>query len=235
MHLKSSCSFLIHLENKVWSVSVDIRSPTFSMLFRHNDNDHMSFMTRNQKWFHLELVFFFLKTYSHTIHSVILCIIISGNCRWQPSVNTNTHNGVKFPSQIIETIFNALNATIYSTTLLHETKYQSWIERRAIPHIHDNDLVAHLTLNFWFLALHLRLLLLPPNDKKILFPTDFRFNIHAHAPWIDCRVIVIVRSTVLLGGIIRSIMLLSKSVDHSPFSFMNSYKNNWSAVYLSDL
>lgn len=125
MHLKSSCSFLIHMENKVWSVSVDIRSPTFSMWFRHNDNDHMSFMTRNQKWFHLELVFFFLKTYSHTIHSVILCIIISGNCRWQPSVNTNTHNGVKFPSQIIETIFNALNATIYSTTLLHETKYQS--------------------------------------------------------------------------------------------------------------
>lgn len=65
--------------------------------------------------------------------------------------------------------------------------------------------------------------------------TDFRFNIHAHAPWIDCRVIVIVRSTVSLGDIIRSIMLLSKSVDHSPFSFMNSYKNNWSAVYLSDL
>lgn len=182
-------------------------------------------------------VVFFLETYSHTIHSVILCIIISGNCRWQPSVNTNTHNGVKFPSQIIETIFNALNATIYSTTLLHETKYQS--ELSAALYLTFMTMIwmhiwrwisGFLHCIFGFCCCHRM-----TQKNTLSNQTDFRFNIHAHAPWIDCRVIVIVRSTVLLDGIIRSIMLLSKSVDHSPFSFMNSYKNNWSAVYLSDL
>lgn len=42
--------------------------------------------------------------------------------RWQRTVNINNHNGVKFRCQIIETILNALQATIYSTTILHSYK-----------------------------------------------------------------------------------------------------------------
>lgn len=54
----------------------------------------------------------------------------------QRTVNINNHNGVKFRCQIIETILNALQATIYSTTiLLIDTQREYFVNRNHLAHI----------------------------------------------------------------------------------------------------
>lgn len=144
-------------------------------------------MTQNQNWLHLSLM---SKVFSLTHNYRRDSLRHSTELRMQPSVNTNNHNGVKFRSQIIETTFNALCATIYSTTISHGTmSIRNWKAAQHLAHsLQWMDSVAlHCSGWLGFLVSCIASLAIVAAEIH-LNQTDFRFNIHAHCPY--CRLII---------------------------------------------
>lgn len=105
---------------------------------------------------------------------IFLLELHGGGRWWQPTVNRNNHDGVKFRSQIIETILNALNAAIHSTTLLPR------ILSVATPRIHDNDFGSSVSAFFSCILWPLRC------NRNHLNRTDIRFTIHSHSFLLVC-------------------------------------------------
>ena len=179
---------------------------------KYEKDDKVSLWNEIKNWFHL------LKVLSHISLGFPICHVpkCAGSNAWIQIIIMAWSFEAKLSKLFL---MHSKRLFIRPHYCRQNTVNGNWGPRDT-SHIHDNDFGSTLDSHFWFSCITSCALCC--NQNYHLNQTDFRFVLMLS--WASIRPF-----RFFFRRCVHSITLLSESVNCSPLSFMNSYKNNWSA------